>query len=198
LNWLNFFETPSPLKHSFGRSINAKLSTNEEELFNSAYEAFEKKDILNAYEYFFKTLENFSFDKSNNNIILNKDDYYYKLSLVTQRNSWKGWILYMLDAVEKTSLITNSVINDILQQMDLTFDYAKTRIKWYNKEINETIFSQPYIKQKTIGEIIGKTARTTLTKYMKELVDNKILTPKKIGVEVYYLNNDLIRILEDN
>ena len=131
-------------------------------------------------------------------IILNKDDYYYKLSLVTQRNSWKGWIMYMLDAVEKTSLITNSVINDILQQMDLTFDYAKTRIKWYNKEINETIFSQPYIKQKTIGEIIGKTSRTTLTKYMKELVDNKILTPKKIGVEVYYLNNDLIRILEDN
>ena len=131
-------------------------------------------------------------------IIQNKDDYYYKLSLVTQRNSWKAWIMFMLDAVEKTSLITNSVINDILLQMDLTFEYAKKRIKWYNKEINETIFSQPYIKQKTIGEIIGKTSRTTLTKYMKELVDNKILTPKKIGVEVYYLNNDLIRILEDN
>jgi Fic family protein len=131
-------------------------------------------------------------------IILNKDDYYYNLGIVTQRNSWKHWIMYMLDAVEKTSIITNSLINDILEQMDLTFDYARNRIKWYNKEINEMIFSQPYIKSKVIGKIIGKTSRTTLTKYMKELVDEKILMPKKIGVEVYYLNNDLIRILEGN
>ena len=131
-------------------------------------------------------------------IILNKDDYYYNLGIVTQRNSWKNWIMYMLDAVEKTSIITNSLINDILEQMDLTFDYARNIIKWYNKEINEMIFSQPYIKPKMIGEIIGKTSRTTLTKYMKELVDKKILMPKKIGVEVYYLNNDLIRILEGN
>jgi hypothetical protein len=54
------------------------------------------------------------------------------------------------------------------------------------------------LKSKVIGKIIGKTSRTTLTKYMKELVDEKILMPKKIGVEVYYLNNDLIRILEGN
>ncbi len=131
-------------------------------------------------------------------IILNKDDYYYNLGIVTQRNSWKHWIMYMLDAVEKTSTITNSLINNILEQMDSTFDYAKNRIKWYNKEINEMIFSQPYIKSKMIGEILGKTSRTTLIKYMKELVDEKILMPKKIGVEVYYLNNDLIRILEGN
>jgi hypothetical protein len=29
-----------------------------------------------------------------------------------------------------------------------------------------------------------------------ELVANKILTPKKEGREIYYLNDDLIRILE--
>jgi len=80
--------------------------------------------------------------------------------------------------------------------MDSTLIYAKNKIKWYNKEVNEVIFSQPYIKSKIIGKAIGKTSRTTLIKYMKELVDNKILAPKKIGVEVYYLNNDLIRILE--
>jgi hypothetical protein len=31
---------------------------------------------------------------------------------------------------------------------------------------------------------------------MDELVEAKILTPKKEGKEVYYLNDDLIRILE--
>ena len=31
---------------------------------------------------------------------------------------------------------------------------------------------------------------------MNELVNNKILTPKKDGVEVFYINEDLLRILE--
>ena len=129
-------------------------------------------------------------------IILNKDDYYFKLSAVTQRNSWEAWIIYMLDAVEKTSIITNEKINEILEQMEETFSYAKNKIKWYNKEINEILFSQPYIKPRIIGNTIHKTSRTTLTKYMNELVENKILRPKKIGNEVYYLNDDLLRIIE--
>ncbi|MEA1981145.1 MAG: Fic family protein, partial [candidate division Zixibacteria bacterium] len=65
-----------------------------------------------------------------------------------------------------------------------------------NKEVNEAIFSQPYIKPKIIGDILGKTSRTTLTKYFNELVNFNVLRPKKIGLEVYYLNDDLIRILE--
>ncbi len=130
-------------------------------------------------------------------IILNKEDYYYHLSAVTQRNSWEAWILFMLDAVEKTSLITNEKINEIIAQMKETLNYAKSRIKWYNKEINEAIYSQPYIKPKVIGRIVNKTSRTTLTKYMNELVEHKILRPKKIGSEVYFLNDDLIRILEE-
>ncbi len=130
-------------------------------------------------------------------IILNKDDYYFKLSAVTQRNAWEGWIIYMLDAIEKTSLITNEKINDILAQMEETYKYAKNKIKWYNKDINEVIFSQPYIKPKTIGQTIKKTSRTTLTKYMNELVENKILRPKRLGNDIYYLNDDLLRIIEE-
>jgi Fic family protein len=129
-------------------------------------------------------------------IILNKEDYYFKLGAVTQRNSWGSWIEFMLEATEKTSILTNNRINEILSQMDSTLEYAKNKIKWYSKEVNEAIFSQPYIKPSLIGAIIEKTSRTTLTKYMNELVDNKILTPRKDGVEVFYINEDLIRILE--
>ena len=75
--------------------------------------------------------------------------------------------------------------------------YAKSRIKWYSKEVNEVIFSQPYIKPRIIGQVIKKTSRTTLTKYMNELTENKILRPKRVGSEVYYLNDDLLRIIED-
>ncbi len=129
-------------------------------------------------------------------IIHNKEDYYYNLGIVTQRGSWDLWIEFMLEAVEKTSLLTNGLINDILEQMDSTLEYAKDRIKWYTKEVNEIIFSQPYIKPNVIGKIIGKSSRTTLTKYINELVFHRILRPQKDGVEVFYINDDLLRILE--
>ena len=129
-------------------------------------------------------------------IIVNKDDYYYNLGAVTQRQAWKNWIIFMLDAVEKTAELTNNLMNEILNQMNATLDFGKSKLKWYSKEINEAIFSQPYIKQKTIGEVLGKTSRTTLTKYMNELTGLKILRTKKDGNEVFFLNDDLIRILE--
>ena len=49
--------------------------------------------------------------------------------------------------------------------MDSTLAYGKKN-KWYNKEINEVLFSQPYKKLKIIGSLLDKTSRTTLTKYV--------------------------------
>ena len=72
MNWLNIFETKTETKHPFGRGINATLCEKEEDFFNKSYEAFEKKDILNAYEYFFKSIENFSNGISNRNIIIDR------------------------------------------------------------------------------------------------------------------------------
>ncbi|EOR95294.1 MloA [Arcticibacter svalbardensis MN12-7] len=129
-------------------------------------------------------------------IIVNKDDYYYNLGIVTQRGSWKPWILYMLEAVEKTSQLTSQLIESILAQMEATLIHAKQLIKWYTKEVNELLFSQPYIKPKLIGDQLNITSRTTLTKYFVDLVDAKILSPVKEGKELFYVNDDLIRILE--
>jgi len=129
-------------------------------------------------------------------IILNKDDYYYYLGVVTQRGVWKDWILYLLDAVEKTALLTSELIDSILAQMEATLNHAKSKIKWYSKEVNELLFSQPYIKPKLIGEFLKISSRTTLTKYFNELVENKVLSLRKDGKEVFYVNDDLIKILE--
>lgn len=129
-------------------------------------------------------------------IIVHKEDYYFNLGAVTQRGSWKPWIMYMLDAVEKTSLLTNDLIHDIVVQMNATLSHGKDRIKWYNKEVNEALFSQPYSRPKIVGKVLGKTSRTTVSKYMEELVTARILTPKKEGTEVFYINDDLVRILE--
>jgi len=129
-------------------------------------------------------------------IIENKSDYYHNLGAVTQRNSWKPWIIYMLKGVEQTSVYTNNMIDEIISQMQATLDYGKGKLKWYSKEINEALFTQPYIKPKVIGAILGRTSRTTLSKYMSDLVKLKIVTHKQDGKEVYYINTDLVRILE--
>lgn len=129
-------------------------------------------------------------------IIANKDEYYFGLSAVTQKQSWKSWILYMLDAVEKTSVLTNRLINETVKQMEATLDHGRKHIKWYSKEVNEVLFSQPYSRTKTVGDLVGKRSRTTISKYMDEIVRAKILSPKNEGKEIYYVNDDLIRILE--
>ena len=52
------------------------------------------------------------------------------------------------------------------------------------------------LRLKLLVKIIGKSSRTTLTKYINELVSAKIIRPQKDGKEVFYVNDDLIRILE--
>lgn len=129
-------------------------------------------------------------------IILNKEDYYHHLSAVTTRGDWESWVMYMLEATQKTSILTNTKINSILDQMNETLTYAKEKLDWYSKELNEVLFSQPYIRPTQIANLLGKKSRTTVSKYMGELVNIGVLSPRKDGVEVYYVNDDLIRILE--
>ncbi|MGN7203127.1 Fic family protein [Pedobacter sp. SAFR-022] len=128
-------------------------------------------------------------------IMTHKDDYYHHLSGVTQRGAWKPWILYMLEAVEKTAELTNQLVISITSQMEATLVHGRSKMKWYNKEVNEMIFSQPYIRPKLIGDLLRVTSRTTLTKYFGELVEAEILGYSKDGRDVYYINNDLIEIL---
>ena len=129
-------------------------------------------------------------------IINYKDDYYHHLSGVTQRGAWKPWILFMLQAVERTSELSNQRIDEILDQMNATYAYANSKLKWYSLELNQALFSQPYIKQNLIGKITKTSSRTTITKYMLQLTELGILSPKTEGREIFYINNDLMRILE--
>ena len=129
-------------------------------------------------------------------ILNHKDDYFANLAGVTTRKAWKPWLNYMLTAVEITAKETNQTIDEILSQMDATYSHAKKKLKWYSLELNQLLFSQPYIKPKKIGQLLEIRSRTTLTKYMHELTALGILSPHQEGKEVFYINNDLIRILK--
>jgi len=131
-----------------------------------------------------------------NYIIRNKADYYQLLAGVTQRKDWKPWILFMLEGVKTTALSTNQKIDEILFQMDATYKHVQPKLKWYSYELNQALFSQPYIKQKLVGQITGATSRTTLTKYMQQLVELGVLSAREDGREVFYINDDLVNILQ--
>ena len=130
-------------------------------------------------------------------IVENKSEYYCNLGTVSQRGDWKTWLMYMMKAVSYTSAYTNRLIDEILDQMDETLNYARTKLPWYNKEVNERLFKQPYLKPILLSLVLNRSSRTTITKYMNELTGLGVLSPKRDGKEVYYLNNDLIRILAD-
>jgi Fic family protein len=129
-------------------------------------------------------------------IIEHKDTYYHRLAGVTQRRAWKDWMMFMLDAVGHTAINTNRLIDEILLQAEATYLHCKQKTKWYSKEINEALFTQPYIKPAYLGEVLGRSSRTTLYKYLDELVSLQVLSPKQDGKQVFYINTELIRILE--
>jgi len=103
MNWLNFFHTKHDLRHTFGRGINASIPENEEELFIESYEAFEKKEVLNGYEFFFKSLINFSNEESNENITFTRDED--ELNFIIYQGSAK-----ITGTLTKESLYAQAVI----------------------------------------------------------------------------------------
>lgn len=128
-------------------------------------------------------------------IIDNKNDYYRLLQNISQKRQWKEWIIFILKAIEVTSKLTYTKINQIIDVKDAVLDEL---IK--NKEIRrpeslvESIFIQPYtrVKHLTDKKIYSEnTARS----YLNKLSDMGILEKKTIHGHHYYLNIELTRIL---
>jgi len=130
-------------------------------------------------------------------IIENKEEYYIRLSSVTQQGEWKSWILYMLRAVENTAIITYNKINDIISAKDniLAVVESDTDIK-RPEQIIEMIFLQPYTKVRHLTEN-GLYAENTARNYLNKLSEMGILEKKVIQGHHYYLNLELNRILSE-
>jgi Fic family protein len=130
-------------------------------------------------------------------IMDHEEDYYAGLAGVTQRGSWKSWLLYMLKAVEVTSNITYDKINDIVSAKDaiLKAIIEDTNIARPESLVN-AIFTQPYTRVKHLvgGNIY---AENTARKYLDQLTDMGVLEKRVIGKGNYYLNLELYRILSE-
>jgi Fic family protein len=128
-------------------------------------------------------------------IIDHKAAYYEGLRRVTEEGAWDDWLLYMLDAVEQTSLRTHQQITDILALMESVRERVQREAPGlYSKDLIEQIFRQPYCKIAFL-ERAGMGTRQTCSKYLRELERLGVLTGQKIGREVYFINQALFALL---
>jgi Fic family protein len=130
-------------------------------------------------------------------IIQNKIEYYRCLRDVTEKNEWEDYILYMLDMIEVTANKGLKRLNKITVAMEETATEIKKKLpKVYSKDLIEILFRLPYTKrQHLIDENIGNLK--TVGNYLIALEENGFLISEKLGKEKLYLNQRLLKILEN-
>ena len=130
-------------------------------------------------------------------IIENKSDYYKLLNQTNITGNWEGWILFMLKAIETTSLQTIDKISQIKILLDKTITEVQSKLpKIYKKELVELLFEQPYSKTEFVVKHLG-VERKAASRYLKQIEKIGILESKKVGREILYINKELIKILKD-
>lgn len=125
----------------------------------------------------------------------NKADYYRLLQTTRDTNDWSDWLLYMLDAVEKTAVQTTQLvvaIKALMQQYKHRLRDEKPKI--YSQDIINNIFRHPYTKIDFVCEELQVT-RKTASKYLDELVGMGLLSKHRLMKENYYLNDGLFDLL---
>lgn len=125
----------------------------------------------------------------------NRREYYDRLLAVTTSGAWESWLLYMLAAVEETSLWTTAKIRAVRDLMDATVAYVDAASpKIYSRELIEVIFTQPYSR---IADVVDAEIanRATASKYLKELAAKGVLEERKEGRENIYINVRFLALL---
>jgi Fic family protein len=103
----------------------------------------------------------------------------------------------MLNAVKETAETTLTLIKNIIQLKAETLEKIKeVSQKIPAFELNELIYSYPYIKIKVLEER-GIAKRQTASTYLQKLAEVKILNPLKVGKEMYFINHRLMRLLSE-
>jgi Fic family protein len=132
-------------------------------------------------------------------IIRNKNEYYASLGAVTERFSWKNWILFILEGVEQTSYYTIQLIEKVNELYENVKNYIINEDPKFNTEIIKLLFHQPYIRAVHIvnSPSCKISSRQTADKKLMQLVAMNMLSKKQVGRETVYINNQLIGVIAD-
>lgn len=127
-------------------------------------------------------------------LVRTKADYYRLLQSVRTQDTWEEWILYMLTAVENTSVEAIATIQAVKKALLETKRSIRASYKFYSQDLINNLFDHPYTKVEFIERDL-KVSRLTATKYLEALVKGGFLQKQKIGRSNYYMNPALTAIL---
>ena len=126
----------------------------------------------------------------------NKPEYYRLLNSVNKNDEWENWVIYMLKAIEVTSIQTIDKITHIKNSLEQTIELVAAKSpKIYKKELIELLYEQPYSKIEFVVDKLG-VERKAASRYLRNLEEIGVLKSQKIGRENIYINLDLMEILK--
>ncbi len=126
-----------------------------------------------------------------------KADYYRLLQSVRTDDIWEEWVLYLLTAVEETSVQAMATIRQIKSAvMDYKHRIRATH-KFYSQDLINNLFTHPYTRIEYIERDLN-VSRLTASRYLEALTRSGFLHKVPIGRRNYYINPALTGILTGN
>ena len=193
----NFIEYFNKDKSEISPLINLAVLHHQFESIHPFYDGNERTGrILNILYLILNDLIDLPILYLSSYIIENKPDYYLLLNQTNRLGEWEEWILFMLKAVETTSIQTIEKIITIRNLLEKTIENVQINApKIYKKELVELIFEQPYSKIEFVVNQL-KVERKAASRYLKELEKIGVLESQKTGRETLYINTKLIEVLK--
>ncbi|MCT4612559.1 MAG: Fic family protein [Clostridia bacterium] len=129
-------------------------------------------------------------------IIENREDYYKLMREADETGDLDEWILYILSAVEKTSVDSLKILKNINKLVETTTIEINDKLpKVYSKKLVDILFFEFYTKIDNVASILGVT-RKTASNYLNALVDNKILDVEVRGKDKLFINRKLVDLIK--
>lgn len=127
-------------------------------------------------------------------LVRTKADYYRLLQSVRTDDTWEEWVLYMLTAVEITSIEAIATVQAMKKALMKMKHEIRNSYKFYTQDLINHLFDHPYTKVEFLERDL-KIARLTATKYLDAMVSGGFLHKQKVGRTNYYMNLALTGIL---
>lgn len=132
-----------------------------------------------------------------------KPDYYRLLQAVrdatsdtaASAESWRAWVIFMLNAVAQTAQQTVQLVSDMRNLMAETKRRMRTNTpKLYSQDLLNNLFRHPYTRIEFVQRDLNIT-RQTAARYLRELAKVELVTEHSQGKHLYFINTPLVQLL---
>jgi len=125
-----------------------------------------------------------------------KSTYYHLLQAVRDEGAWQQWVIFMLNGVTDTSLVTLNLLSGIRDQMATYKKAMKTdHRKIYSQDLLNNLFRHPYTRIEYVMRDLS-VSRPTASKYLEQLTASGLLHKIESGRDNYYVNAPLVELFD--